>query len=195
MIITSKKYQDLVQDQINSSVNEQDLAVAEQLVATGSRVAEIEQSIATLNIERKVLNESVKEPAPRELKSAYLSAMSYGLSLQRYYDEILKEDNPWDLSLFSFPTTEGWQDLKRKARKEKEQRNLENVGDAVTILNDAVKNKKAVVTTCDVRALKSGGHSVKIHARCNEGEEGEALTFADLQQQIAEKRSRLSDSK
>lgn len=194
-MITSTKYADLTLDILGKSVNEVDLAVAETMVSTGKRVQSIETEISKLNAERETLEQVVREDAPEDLRKVYLEAMSYGLSLQRYYDEILKEENIWDLDLYNFPTTEGWKEAKRKARKAKEARNLRNVSSAISVLEDAVEADKATITTCDVRALSKGGHSIKIHARVNEGEVSDAVTFDELEKVIAEKRSRLSDSK
>jgi hypothetical protein len=194
-MITSTKYAEITQDEIAKAVCEKDLAVAETMASTGKRVQVIETEIRKLNAERETLDQVVREDAPKDLIQVFLEAMSYGMSLQRYHDEILKEENIWDLDLYNFPTTEAFKEAKRKARKLKESRNLRHVGTAMTMIADAVKEDKATITTCDVRALSKGGHSVKIHARVNEGELSDVLTFEDLEKQIAEKRSRLSDSK
>lgn len=194
-MITSAKYADIVEDRTASAVSEADLAYAETLVEVGSSLQTLEEQVAERQAKIKELQDIVKEPAPAELLGDILKAMGHGLNVARYYDEVVLSECPWDMDLYILPDTDDWKAKKKAARKLHHERNLARFDDTIGMLTDAKDNDDIVVTKCDVKALKKGGHSVKVHATINQDSDDNRLSFDELRAKIAEKRSRLSDSK
>lgn len=158
------------------------VAQASTLVNLGLQQEELQTE---LNAVKAELDAIIKEPAPAEFLDDTIEAMKAGSSLKDY---CLENDKPiWDADLYILPTSDTWKARKKEAKAIKEARNLEKFDETIDFLADAKRNDNLVVSTCKIKAKKSGGYSWRM-AGSIAGQKQEKLTateaFRKLQARI-----------
>lgn len=158
------------------------VAQASTLVNLGLKQEDLQTK---LNEVKSELDAIIKEPAPSEFLDDTIEAMKAGCSLKEYCEE--NDRTIWDASLYIMPTSDAWKARKKEAKAIKEARNLEKFDDTIDFLADAKRNDDLVVSTCKIKAKKSGGYSWRM-AGSIAGQKQEKLTateaFKKLQARI-----------
>lgn len=161
-------------------VNADEIAQAQRLVDLGSTKESLVQQLNKVNAD---LDSEIKIPAPAELLDDTIGAMSEGVSLKEYCEQHGK--NAWDMTLYTMPKDcDAWKARKKEAKRIKEARNLQRFSETISIVEQAIDEGTATITTNRVKSLKSGGHSFVVAGRIDGEKSDDRLTFKDLQDQI-----------
>ena len=159
---------------------------ARSLITLGGQQQDLESQLAEVNAE---LDAIMKSPAPQELLDDTLSAIRHGLSLKDYC-ESMGRTNPWNLDLYTMPTSDEWKAQKKEARKIKEANNLAKFDSTIEKLSAEKKAGNLTCTTLQMKGRKKGGYSWKMAGYCG-GAPAEKISvkdaFAELNKQLDNK--------
>lgn len=186
MNISCEKVANLAQVIITpDEVNADEIAQAQRLVDLGSTKESLVQQLDKVNAD---LDKEIKQPAPVELLDDTISAMKEGIPLNEYCSRSGKAK--WDMTLYTMPKDcDVWKARKKEAKRYKEARNLRMFASTISLVEEAIDEGTATITTNRVKSLKSGGHSFVVAGTIKGEKSDDRITFKDLQDQINAKKS------